>query len=104
MSTPIISELPSLEALKKDAISLGQEAAELARERVLRPAQDLVRESHHQFDAAGDQLKEGAVEAEEVLRTERDRAARWISEHPFMAVGLALGAGLLLSELLRDRR
>lgn len=104
MSKPIISDLPSLEALKKDAISLGHEAAELARERVLRPAQDLMRESRHEMDAAGERLKEGAAGAEEVLRAERDRAASWIAEHPFMAVGLALGAGMLLSELLRDRR
>jgi ElaB/YqjD/DUF883 family membrane-anchored ribosome-binding protein len=104
MTKPNISDLPSIEALKKDAISLGHEAAELARERVLRPAQDLVRESRHGMDAAGERLKEGAAEAEEVLRFERDRAVDWISEHPFMAVGLAFGAGVLLSELLRDRR
>ena len=104
MSKPIISDLPSLEALKKDALSLGQEAAELARERVLRPAQDLVRESRQGLDAAGERLKEGAADAEEVLRAERERAASWISEHPLMAVGLAFGAGILISELLRDRR
>jgi ElaB/YqjD/DUF883 family membrane-anchored ribosome-binding protein len=104
MSKPTIADLPSLEALKKDAVALGHEAADLAREHVLRPAQDLVRESRHQFDTAGERLKEGAAEAEEVLRVERDRAVDWISEHPFTAIGLAFGAGVLLSELLRDRR
>lgn len=104
MNHPLVSDLPSLEALKKDAIALGQEAAELARERVLRPAQDLVRESRHEVEAAGERLKEGAAEAGEALRDERERAAGWIAGHPFLAVGLAFGAGVLLSELLRDRR
>jgi ElaB/YqjD/DUF883 family membrane-anchored ribosome-binding protein len=104
MNKPIISDLPSLDALKKDALALGQEAADLARERVLRPAQDLVRDSRHDLDAAGERLREGAAEAEAALRAERDRAADWISEHPFLAAGLAFGAGVLLGELLRSRR
>ena len=104
MSKPSITELPSLEALKKDAIALGQEAAEMARDRVLRPAQELVRDSRHQMDAAGERLKGEAADAEAALKVQRDRAADWIAAHPFAAVGLALGAGVLLSELLRDRR
>lgn len=104
MSKPTITELPSLDALKKDAIALGQEAAQVARERVLRPAQELVRDSREHMDAAGERLKDEAADAETALRVQRDRAADWISAHPFAAVGLAVGAGVLLSELLRDRR
>jgi ElaB/YqjD/DUF883 family membrane-anchored ribosome-binding protein len=104
MNKPSLSELPSLHALKEDAVALGQEAADLARERVLRPAQDLVRDSRKQLDAAGERLKDGAAGTEEAILVERDRVAAWIAEHPFAAVGLAVGAGVLLSELLRDRR
>ena len=104
MSKPSITELPSLEALKKDAIALGHEAADMARDRVLRPAQELVRDSRQHMDAAGERLKDEAADAEAALRVQRDRAAEWIAAHPFAAVGLAVGAGVLLSELLRDRR
>jgi ElaB/YqjD/DUF883 family membrane-anchored ribosome-binding protein len=104
MSKPSISELPSLDALKKDVIALGHEAADLARERVLRPAQDLVHESRGHLGEAGERLKDEAEGAEEALRVQRDRLADWIVAHPFAAVGLAVGAGVLLGELLRDRR
>jgi len=108
MSQPSLTDLPSLHALKDDAIALGQEAAELARERILRPVQERVRESRgqlgEQLGEAGQGLKEGAEKAEEVLLAEGERAALWIKEHPWAAVGLAFGAGVLLSELWRTRR
>ena len=104
MNKPSIPEIPSLKALKKDALALGEEAAELAREHVLRPAQNLVRDSRGQLEAAGERLHDEAAVAEDVLSEQRDRLAAWISAHPFAAVGLAVGAGVLLSELLRDRR
>lgn len=104
MSKPTISDLPSLDALKKDAIALGHEAADLARDRVLRPAQDLVRDSREQLGVAGERLKDGAAGTEEALRVQRDRLTDWIAAHPLAAVGLAVGVGVLLSEVLRDRR
>lgn len=85
-------------------MALGHEAAELARERLLRPAQDLVRDSRKQLDEAGERLRDEAAGTEEALLVQRDRVAAWIADHPFAAVGLAVGAGVLLSELLRDRR
>ena len=104
MSQPSLTDLPSLHALKDDAMALGEEAAELARERILRPVQERVRESREQLGEAGQGLKEGAEKAEEVLLAEGERAALWIKEHPWAAVGLAFGAGVVLSELWRTRR
>lgn len=108
MNTPTLSDLPSLDALKEDARALGREAADLAREKVLRPAQDLVRDSREQFsDAAsrvGGQVSDATASAEELLLDQKERATEWIKANPLTAVGLAVGAGLLLGALLRDRR
>lgn len=108
MNTPAFSDLPSLENLKEDARALGREAADLAREKVLRPAQDLVRDSREQLGEAASrvsgQLGDASASAEELLLAQKDRASDWIKANPLTAVGLAVGAGLLLGALLRDRR
>ena len=108
MSVPSHPDLPSLQALREDVIALGHEAAELARERLLRPAQDLARDlaqdSQRQVEAAGERVADGVEQAGDLLCAERDLAAGWIQKNPWAAVGLAFGAGVILSELYRGRR
>jgi ElaB/YqjD/DUF883 family membrane-anchored ribosome-binding protein len=108
MSHLISDHLPSLNSLKEDARALGHEAADLARDRVLQPARQLATDARQQFAERGDrlntQLTDVASEAEVLIRENRDRAAAWISANPFAAFGLAVGAGLVLSALLRSRR
>lgn len=108
MNKSALSDLPSLDTLKEDARTLGREAADLARDKVLRPAQDLVNDSRrHLNDAAsrfGDQFGDASTEAEELLLAQKERASDWIKSNPLTAVGIALGAGVLLGALLRDRR
>ncbi len=108
MSVPSHPDLPSLQALREDVIALGHEAAELARERLLRPARDLARDlaqdSQRQVEAAGERVADGVEQAGDLLCAERDLAAGWIQKNPWAAVGLAFGAGVILSELYRGRR
>ena len=80
------------------------EAAELARERLLRPARDLAQDSQRQVEAAGERVADGVEQAGDLLWAERDLAAGWIQKNPWAAVGLAFGAGVILSELYRSRR
>jgi ElaB/YqjD/DUF883 family membrane-anchored ribosome-binding protein len=104
MSVPSHPDLPSLQALREDVIALGHEAAELARERLLRPARDLAQDSQRQVEAAGERVADGVEQAGDLLWAERDLAAGWIRKNPWAAVGLAFGAGVILSELYRGRR
>jgi ElaB/YqjD/DUF883 family membrane-anchored ribosome-binding protein len=104
MSVPSHPDLPSLQALREDVIALGHEAAELARERLLRPARDLAHDSQRQVEAAGERVADEVEQAGDLLRAERDLAAGWIQKNPWAAVGLAFGAGVILSELCRGRR
>ena len=104
MSVPSHPDLPSLQALREDVIALGHEAAELARERLLRPARDLAQDSQRQVEAAGERVADGVEQAGDLLWAERDLAAGWIRKNPWAAVGLAFGAGVILSELYRSRR
>jgi ElaB/YqjD/DUF883 family membrane-anchored ribosome-binding protein len=90
-------KLPSVDTLKGEARALKDEAAELAEQKILRPARRLARD-------ASDAVSDGSECTQEMLRMQRRRAADWIAENPFAAVGIALGVGLLLSSLLRDRR
>jgi ElaB/YqjD/DUF883 family membrane-anchored ribosome-binding protein len=90
------SAVPSLQSLKEEAEKFRDEAAELAAKRLVRPARRLARE-------AREALGEGAEKTEETLVLQRERAAAWIAAHPFAAVGIALGAGFVLSRLLDDR-
>jgi ElaB/YqjD/DUF883 family membrane-anchored ribosome-binding protein len=108
MSVPSHPDLPSLQALREDVIALGHEAAELARERLLRPAQDLARDlaqdSQRQVEETGERVADGVEQVGDILLVERDLAASWIQKNPWAAVGLAFGAGLILNELWRSRR
>jgi ElaB/YqjD/DUF883 family membrane-anchored ribosome-binding protein len=51
--------------------------------------------------AAADYAKHAAESASEHAKAAKDKTADNIREHPFMAVGLAFGVGLLLGSLLR---
>ena len=112
MSVPSHPDLPSLQALREDVIALGHEAAELARERLLRPAQDLAQDlardlaqdSQRQVEETGERVADGVEQVGDILLAERDLAASWIQKNPWAAVGLAFGAGLILNELWRSRR
>ena len=90
-------KLPSVDTLKREAGALKDEAAELAEQKILRPARQLARD-------ARDAVSDGSECTQEMLRLQRRRASDWIAENPFAAVGIALGVGLLLSSLLRNRR
>ena len=83
---------------------MGHEAAELARERLLRPARDLAQDSQRQVEAAGERVADGVEQAGDLLGAERDLAAGWIRKNPWAAVGLAFGVGVILNELYRSRR
>ncbi len=88
------SKLPSLQALEQDVRALGHEAADLAREKIIQPAADALADSKASLDSV-------LTDAETVLAEQRDKAADWIARHPFTAIGLAVGAGLLLGSALR---
>lgn len=104
MTMPSASDLPSLDSLKSDVRSLGHEAADLARDRLVRPAQDIAQQARERFREAGRGFSETTAQTEEVLLAQRDRATTWVSAHPLAAIGLAVGAGVLLSTLMRDRK
>jgi len=90
-------KLPSVDTLKREAHALKDEAAELAEQKILRPARRLARD-------ACDAVSDGSECTQEMLRVQGRRTSDWIAQNPFAAVGIALGAGLLLSSLLRSRR
>lgn len=94
MSDTAKAKLPSLQALEQDVRALGHEAAELAREKLIRPATEKLNESKATLDSV-------LTDTEALLAEQRDKAADWIARHPFTAIGLAVGAGMLLSSLLR---
>jgi ElaB/YqjD/DUF883 family membrane-anchored ribosome-binding protein len=90
-------KLPSVDTLKREGRALTDEAAKLAEQKILRPARRLARD-------ACEAVSDGSECTQEMLRVQRRRASDWIADNPFAAVGIALGVGLLLSSLLRDRR
>ena len=86
-----------MDTLKREARSLGNEAADYAEKNILRPARRFARD-------ARDAVSEGSECTEKMFHEQKGRASDWIAANPFAAVGIALGAGLLLSSLLRNRR
>lgn len=88
MTTPTASEM------KDEASSLGEKAADFAKEKVIQPATRAFRD-------AREHLEEGMEEARDVFVHQRDRAAEWISANPLLAVGIAAGAGALIATMFR---
>jgi ElaB/YqjD/DUF883 family membrane-anchored ribosome-binding protein len=85
-------KLPSIDSLKKEARALGHEAADLAEKKIVRPVRQLASD-------ACDAASEGSECTQKMFREQRHRASEWIADNPFAAIGLALGAGLVLSSL-----
>ena len=83
--------------IKDEAASLAETAADFAKEKVIQPAGRAYRD-------ARDHLENGIEEAHEALVRQRRRAALCIAGHPFVAVGLAAGAGALVATILRRKR
>jgi len=90
-------EAPSLDAIKTDAQAFGREALDSARKNLIEPGMQAAREARDVMSVQYDRAEENFAE-------QRDRAAAWISANPFTAVGIALGAGLVLTALLKPSR
>jgi ElaB/YqjD/DUF883 family membrane-anchored ribosome-binding protein len=96
----------------KTAARTGDDAPETATERVAQKTHDVVdkvaaniskREESLRTAATDteEQLKQLATKAEEAAAQDVARAKRYISEKPLASIGIAFGAGLLVSALLR---
>ena len=105
MNLPDIND--PLTKAKENAAALAEEAGDMARDHLVRPAQRLVRESRRKLsdmaDNVTDALSSASGEAADIFCDQRDRAAGWISRNPFLATVAAAGAGVLLTMLIRKR-
>lgn len=95
-----------IETLKEDLKRLRSDVSETARH-AAQAARDGAQQAKARAGQAYDYAKEKAGEAYEVARDRAKdashRVERNIEDHPFMAVGIAFGAGVLLGVLLRSR-
>lgn len=105
MRTSFFSSPSTAETLKKDCRTLADDAMKTARHMVdpaldaAQRARGYAREAMH--DAQG-RINRHLTEAERFAGEQYDRTGRWVSAHPFKAVGIALAAGLLLSSLFQS--
>ncbi len=102
MNLPSISDIPSsLEHLRKDAAALGHEAADMAREKLMKPARRMARDSRGHIDDAVDYVHDAADRTGKILAKNCGSFAGWVKANPFAAVGIAVFAGFVLSSMTR---
>lgn len=90
------------EALKGDCRSLANDSLKTARhlaEPAIDAAQKAGKYARHAFEDARKQLKEPMSLAEKFASQQLDRTGHWVSSNPFKAVGIALLAGLVISNI-----
>lgn len=96
---------PSAETLKRDVRSFADETLKTAQSRIVEPAMDAAQRASEQARKALSQSRERMNEqlavAEKYASRGYDQTSAWISANPLAAVGIAMGAGLLLSSIFR---
>ncbi len=83
------------------AIDSASGAARPTLDRYVAEAHDLVDRMADAVSASGASLDSKTSEASQLGRHARDEVRGYIDRHPVATLGLALGAGFLLSRLLR---
>jgi ElaB/YqjD/DUF883 family membrane-anchored ribosome-binding protein len=96
---------PSVETLKRDVRTLADDTVKMAQSRLVEPTMDAAQRMSEQARKAllqsRERMNEQLAVAEKYASRGYDQTTSWISANPFAAVGIAVGAGLLLSSLLR---
>ena len=96
---------PSVETLKRDARTLADDTMKMAQSRLVEPTMDAAHRASEQARKALQQSRERMNEqlavAEKYAARGYDQTTSWISANPLAAVGVAIGAGLLLSSVFR---
>ncbi len=103
-STPSEPGLGGTIARNVEAAPMTAKAAGVARDLVDRLAEKAadaevrIRSTSHQ---AGDEMRSRADDMQQQTRALADTVEQYLQEHPFRALGIAFGAGMLLSIILR---
>jgi ElaB/YqjD/DUF883 family membrane-anchored ribosome-binding protein len=96
---------PSAETLKRDARTLADDTMKMAQSRLVDPAMDAAHRASEQARKAlmqsRERMNEQLAVAEKYATRGYDQTTTWISANPLAAVGIAIGAGLLLSSIFR---
>jgi len=103
-STPSEPGLGGTIARNVEAAPMTAKAAGVARDLVDRLAEKAaeaevrIRSTSHQ---TGDEMRSRADDMQQQTRALTDTVEQYLQEHPFRALGIAFGAGMLLSIILR---
>ena len=85
-------------------ISDAERATQSAAERATRTAQEAGNKLSEYGTAAQERVRETGRYAAERTREYADDVESYVTQRPFVALGIALGAGILLGILARGRR
>ncbi len=91
--------------LKKDARKISNTALNAAHDQVYEPARQAVHRAgeyaHDAFDETRQRVAKHAAHANDLARSQFDRACKWASDHPLAAIGIAVAAGYLIAKSSR---